>query len=68
MCASLRWKMCFSDWRNDACLMIELRQVATLANKEFRDRIRNRWVLAIAVVFAAFALVIAYFGAAQQTD
>lgn len=45
--------------------MIELRQIATIANKEFRDRIRNRWVLAIAVVFAAFALVIAYFGAAQ---
>jgi Cu-processing system permease protein len=46
--------------------MIELRQIGTLAYKEFRDRIRNRWVLAIAVVFAVFALVIAYFGAAQQ--
>jgi Cu-processing system permease protein len=46
--------------------MIELRQISTIAGKEFRDRIRNRWVLAIAVVFAAFALVIAYFGAAQQ--
>ncbi|OIQ80720.1 ABC-2 family transporter protein [mine drainage metagenome] len=45
--------------------MIEFAQVATIAGKEFRDRIRNRWVLAIAVVFAAFALVIAYFGAAQ---
>jgi len=46
--------------------MIELGQIGTVAGKEFRDRIRNRWVLAIAVVFAAFALVIAYFGAAQQ--
>jgi len=46
--------------------MIELKQILTIAGKEFRDRIRNRWVLAIAVVFAAFALVIAYFGAAQQ--
>jgi Cu-processing system permease protein len=46
--------------------MIELRQIGTITGKEFHDRIRNRWVLAIAVVFAAFALVIAYFGAAQQ--
>ncbi len=46
--------------------MIELSQIGTIAAKEFRDRIRNRWVLAIATVFAAFALVIAYFGAAQQ--
>jgi Cu-processing system permease protein len=46
--------------------MIEPRQILTIAGKEFRDRIRNRWALAIAVVFAAFALVIAYFGAAQQ--
>jgi hypothetical protein len=27
-------------------LNIEWRQVATLAGKEFRDRMRNRWVLA----------------------
>lgn len=45
---------------------MEIRQVATLAGKEFWDRIRNRWVLAVALVFTAFALVIAYFGAAQQ--
>src|SRR5574340_803069 len=45
---------------------IELRQVGLVAAKEFRDRIRNRWVVAVAVVFTAFALIIAYFGAAQQ--
>lgn len=45
---------------------IELRQVGLVAAKEFRDRIRNRWVLAITVVFIIFALVIAYFGSAQQ--
>ena len=45
---------------------IELRQIRTIAAKEFRDRIRNRWVLAVALVFTVFALVIAYFGAAQQ--
>lgn len=43
-----------------------LRQVAIVAAKELRDRIRNLWVLAVALVFAAFALLIAYFGAAQQ--
>ena len=37
-----------------------------IAAKEFRDRIRNRWVLAVAIIFALFALAIAYFGASQQ--
>src|SRR5574338_1628977 len=45
---------------------MEFAQIATIASKEFLDRIRNRWVLAVALVFTAFALVIAYFGAAQQ--
>jgi Cu-processing system permease protein len=45
---------------------MELRQVGTVAGKEFWDRIRNRWVLAVALVFTVFALVIAYFGGAQQ--
>lgn len=45
---------------------IEGRQIATLAGKEFRDRIRNRWVLAVALMFAVFSLVITYFGGAQQ--
>jgi Cu-processing system permease protein len=47
-------------------LNIEWRQIATLAGKEFRDRMRNRWVLAVALVFAVFSLVITYFGGAQQ--
>ena len=45
---------------------IEWRQVGVLAAKEWRERLRNRWVLAVALVFAFFALAIAYFGAAQQ--
>ncbi|HEY9397865.1 MAG TPA: ABC transporter permease subunit [Burkholderiales bacterium] len=45
---------------------MKLRPIGVLARKEFRDRIRNRWVLAVTLIFAAFALVIAYFGAAQQ--
>jgi len=45
---------------------MELRQIFAVAMKELRDRLRNRWVIAIALVFAALALVIAYFGGAQQ--
>ena len=45
---------------------METRQILTLAAKEFRDRLRNRWVLAVALVFAVFSLVIAYAGGAQQ--
>lgn len=37
-----------------------------MAAKEWRDRLRNRWVVAVAVVFAAFALLIAYFGGATS--
>jgi Cu-processing system permease protein len=46
--------------------VIELRQVAAVAGKELRDRLRNRWVLAVALVFTVFAVVIAWFGGAQQ--
>ncbi len=45
---------------------MEFKPVLTVASKEFWDRIRNRWVLAVALVFAAFSVVIAYFGSAQQ--
>jgi Cu-processing system permease protein len=45
---------------------MEIRQIFTVALKELRDRLRNRWVLAVAAVFTVFALVIAYFGGAQQ--
>lgn len=42
------------------------RAIAAIAAKELRDRLRNRWVLAVALVFAAFSLAIAYAGGAQQ--
>ncbi|NHZ82117.1 ABC transporter permease subunit [Massilia sp. CCM 8695] len=47
---------------------MEWGQVLVIAAKEFRDRIRNRWVLAVALIFALFALAIAYFGASQQGE
>ncbi len=40
--------------------------VLTLASKELRERLRNRWVLAVAIVFTLFSLLITYFGAASQ--
>ena len=46
---------------------MELTQIFTIAAKEFRDRMRNRWVLAVALVFTVFSLVIACgLGGAQQ--
>ena len=42
------------------------RQVAALAAKELRDRLRNRWVLAVALVFAVFSALITWGGGAQQ--
>ena len=45
---------------------MELKPVLHVAQKELRDRLRNRWVLAVALVFTVFALVITYFGGAQQ--
>jgi Cu-processing system permease protein len=49
-------------------LTLEPRQIGIIIAKEFHDRIRNRWVLAVTTVLTAFALVIAYFGAAQQGE
>ncbi len=45
---------------------LELKQIGIIAQKEFWDRIRNRWVLAVTAIFVFFALVIAYFGASQE--
>lgn len=47
-------------------LGIEWRQVGAVATKEFRDRLRNRWVVAVAIVFTLFSLAITWFGGAQQ--
>jgi Cu-processing system permease protein len=47
-------------------MTVELSLILTIAAKEARDRVRNRWVLVVASVFTLFALVIAYFGSAGQ--
>ena len=46
--------------------LFDCAQVRIIAGKEFRDRIRNLWVLSVALIFSLFALAIAYFGTAQQ--
>ncbi|HKJ95044.1 MAG TPA: ABC transporter permease, partial [Gammaproteobacteria bacterium] len=41
-----------------------MNSVLAVAGKEFRDDFRNRWAIAITLLFAVLALGIAYFGAA----
>ena len=41
-----------------------MRSVAILAQKEVRDGLRNRWVLAATLLLAAFALTLAFLGSA----
>ena len=43
---------------------MEVTPILTIAGKEFRARMRNRWVLAVALVCTVFSLAIAYFGGA----
>ncbi len=38
--------------------------ILTVANKEFQDGLRNRWIGAISIIFAVLAIGLAYFGAA----
>ena len=40
----------------------------TLARKELKDGLRNRWVLAIAILLAAFALTLAFLGSAPAGE
>jgi len=41
-----------------------MREIAIVAAKEFRDGLRNRWVLATTLAFAVLAIALAWFGAA----
>jgi Cu-processing system permease protein len=40
--------------------------ILIVANKEFRDGLRNRWVLSITLVFAFLAIGLAYFGSSAS--
>ncbi|WP_290649079.1 ABC transporter permease subunit [Aquisalimonas sp.] len=45
-----------------------MREVLIVAGKEFRDGLRNRWVLAITLAFALLAVALAWFGAAASGE
>lgn len=43
-------------------------KILIVAQKEFRDGIRNRWAIAISIVFVLLSLGIAYFGSAAAGE
>ncbi len=45
-----------------------MREVMIVAGKEFRDGMRNRWVLAITIAFALLAVGLAWFGTAASGE
>jgi len=48
--------------------MISASLISTVAVKEFKNSIRNRWVLAVALILALMALAISYFGFAPRGE
>lgn len=55
-----------AETMSPASARLQWRPLATVAHKELRDRLRNRWVLAVALVFAAFSFAITWFGGADR--
>lgn len=43
-----------------------MRQVLTVANKEFHDGLRNRWLLSITLIFSMLSIGLTYFGASAS--
>ncbi|WP_085298502.1 ABC transporter permease [Cognaticolwellia mytili] len=43
-----------------------MREIITVANKEFHDGLRNRWLLSITLIFAVLSVGLTYFGAAAS--
>jgi Cu-processing system permease protein len=43
-----------------------MREMLTVANKEFHDGLRNRWLVSITVIFAILSIGLSYFGAAAS--
>jgi len=48
--------------------MISASLISTVAVKEFKNSIRNRWVLAVSLILALMALAISYFGFATRGE
>ena len=45
-----------------------MRQILTVANKEFHDGLRNRWLISITLIFALLSIGLTYFGAAASGE
>jgi Cu-processing system permease protein len=45
--------------------MAATRQIITVAQKEFMDNVRGKWVLFLTAVFIILSLIVSYFGATQ---
>ena len=43
-----------------------MKQILTVANKEFHDGLRNRWLVSITLIFALLSIGLTYFGAAAS--
>lgn len=43
-----------------------MNQIFTVANKEFHDGLRNRWLVSITLIFALLSIGLTYFGAAAS--
>lgn len=45
-----------------------MKQLLTVANKEFHDGLRNRWLVSITLIFALLSIGLTYFGAAASGE
>ena len=45
-----------------------MKQIFTVANKEFHDGLRNRWLVSITLIFALLSVGLTYFGAAASGE
>jgi len=45
-----------------------MRQILAVANKEFHDGLRNRWLISITAIFALMSIGLTYFGAAASGE
>ena len=45
-----------------------MKQILTVANKEFQDGLRNRWLVSITLIFALLSIGLTYFGAAASGE
>ncbi len=43
-----------------------MKQILTVANKEFRDGLRNRWFVSITLIFAILSIGLSYYGTAAS--